>query len=573
MRKIILFRGVRFVLALCLSSCAVAPSLAQSGELERMKSWAKDYLRHYKLDAKATLEDIDQLAGLRLKVGAPALSVQERQSAYTEAIALIYRLLGKTPTVLDSYRPASIFAGAAHGLLTSGAYQPSSKKTSAPGQLGHVEKRGRGPVSMILIADAASDWTIYKTFMERHADRYTMYAVTLPGYGGTPPPPEPQSFDPAATPWLDNAEQSLLKLIEKNRLNQPIVVGTQAGVYLAARLAINHPEKLRSAVFINGAVHAGVRDPARPDQPLSLDERQRLLASAPGFNGMLHGLLPDAQLASREAVEQAIKGRTVPLLLSPLGTLALDTERDRELFINGLLGSAPGTYRYLNELLFTDLTADFKRLKIPALALVSVFDDRSSLPGFTSMDQWTELKLRYSEIPLTPVLVESARTYLTEDVPAELDQAITVFLTGKPVNVKRDRGDFAPRRSPLARATQIVGSTEITIDYSRPRVNSGASGMARLRFRVAIKQRGATTAALGEVVGSDQSGGSAGAVETAPLGAAFYRRRNDANKLAKNANEEEGRAEHGSPHSDLEPAVTAVVERVNGEAAGARDHC
>jgi pimeloyl-ACP methyl ester carboxylesterase len=440
-----LFNRLVPVLVFCSLFCVSAPTSAQSNEQAQMKTWAQNYLRHFKLDAKATPQDIEQLAGLRLKISAPALSVQERQAAYTEAAALIYRLLGKTPTVLDSYRPASIFTRTAHGLLTSGAYQAASQKTAAPGQLGHVEKRGRGPVPMLLIADAVSDWTIYQTFMERHTDRYTMYAVTLPGYGGTPPPPAPQFFDPAATPWLDHAEQALLKLIEKYRLDRPIVAGTQAGVYLAARLAINHPDKLRAAVLINGAVHAGVRDPARPDQPLSLEERQRLLASAPGFNGMLHALLPDVQFAERAAVEQAIKGRTAPLLLSPLGTLALDAERDRELFINGLLGSAPGTYRYLNELLFTDLTTDFKRLKIPALALVSVFDDRSSLPGFTSIDQWAGLKLRYPEIPLTPVLVENARNYLTEDVPTELDQAITAFLAGKPINVMRARAGIMRR--------------------------------------------------------------------------------------------------------------------------------
>ena len=82
---------------------------------------------------------------------------------------------------------------------------------------------------MILLPDLSSDWTLYQNFIERNRDRYTMYAVTLPGYGRTPPPPRPEFFDPTATPWWDNAGQAVVKLIERNRLNNAVVVGTPSG--------------------------------------------------------------------------------------------------------------------------------------------------------------------------------------------------------------------------------------------------------------------------------------------------------------------------------------------------------
>jgi hypothetical protein len=41
----------------------------------------------------------------------------------------------------------------------------------------------------------------------------------LPMRSGTPTPPRPESYAPLATPWWDNAEQAVIKLIEKNKLD------------------------------------------------------------------------------------------------------------------------------------------------------------------------------------------------------------------------------------------------------------------------------------------------------------------------------------------------------------------
>ena len=59
--------------------------------------------------------------------------------------------------------------------------------------LAHVETRGEGDTHLLLVPGLLCDWTVWESFMERNAERYTMHAVTLPGFGGTEPPPEPEA--------------------------------------------------------------------------------------------------------------------------------------------------------------------------------------------------------------------------------------------------------------------------------------------------------------------------------------------------------------------------------------------
>ena len=76
-----------------------------------------------------------------------------------------------------------------------------AKPLPAPEGLAHVERVGTGPVDLVLIPGLACDWRVWEDFLQRNARRYTMYAVTLPGFGGAP-----AEFDPdEPTPLLDDA--------------------------------------------------------------------------------------------------------------------------------------------------------------------------------------------------------------------------------------------------------------------------------------------------------------------------------------------------------------------------------
>src|SRR5262245_25666419 len=466
-----LFSVFRAAASVVLMAGAIIPASAQGDEqrLAEAKAQTASYLRYFKFESKFSAKDIDRLAELRMKVHSPSTSLEDRQAALKEFVTMLFRAAGTNPMppeqALENF--AKNNGQAVHRLVNdSGAKQPGG---STPlGNLGAVEKRGRGPVPMILIADIRTDWSLYKSFMERNADRYTMYAVTLPGYGGSPAPPRPATLDLTITPWWDGAEKGVLNMIEKNKIDKPVVVGISSSSYLAARFALNHPDKVRGAVLIDGIVYtAFARSLVNPDYPATLTERPKVVAKQPGAIGMIQEFNPHL-LSSRESTEARVKA--APPNLLPLNNVRT-TERARELATDAAANSDPRAYRYNTELFTTDLSGDFGKLRVPMLALTVFHDDNSPGQGGPGPAEWNEMKLKYPSIPLKVLQVENTRSYLTEETPQELDKAIAAFVAGKPVDGWKAKRELAARPSPRASAMQAIGATEIIISYGRPQVN------------------------------------------------------------------------------------------------------
>src|SRR5262245_21984732 len=86
-------------------------------------------------------------------------------------------------------------------------------RTGPPGSLGGVRTVGTGPRHMILIPGLGFSGDVFDEFMARRTTEYTMHAVTLAGFGGTPalPMPEPRGSY-ADAPWTHAAEGAILAL-------------------------------------------------------------------------------------------------------------------------------------------------------------------------------------------------------------------------------------------------------------------------------------------------------------------------------------------------------------------------
>ena len=449
-----------------IASSAFAQSSDQAKRNET-KAWVNEYLNYFHFESKFQPSEIDHFVDLKLQVDAPATSLEDRQKALAELATMIFRASGANP--MPPEQALTNFGRnngqIVHKLVTDSASKAPSATTTPLGQLGHIEKRGRGPIPLILIADVRADWTIYQSFMERNAERYTMYAVTLPGYGGTAPPPKPASLDLTATPWWSGVEKGVISLIEKNRLNKPLVVGLVGSSYVTARLALDHPDKIRGVVLLDGTLYTPFRSQVNPDYPVPKEERPRVLMVQPGTIGMFAELFPKL-LPSREAAEARVKAQPAPQLTGNLR----DLERARAIAIKAALESDPRAYHYNAELFRIDLSKDLNTLKVPMLAMVAVHDDNSPGQGGPTPAEWMEAKLRYPNIPLTVVPFESTRSYILEERPQEFDQAIAAFVAGKPVEGHKGR-EIAARPSPRAAAMQAIGATEVSITWGRPQVN------------------------------------------------------------------------------------------------------
>jgi pimeloyl-ACP methyl ester carboxylesterase len=258
--------------------------------------------------------------------------------------------------------------------------------TTSPGAVtpvAHVEVRGTGPTKLILVPGLSCDWRVYDAFMTRNASKYTMLAVTLPGFGGSEPPPK--ELD-----WIDNAERAIVQMMHDRDIDHPIIVGHSLGGHIALRLAIHHPEQFRAAISIDGLPLFPVPQPGQPDTAAT---RQ---AMAKAISDRIMGMT-DEQAAQ-------MPRRTFAAMVS-------DPKRAEELA--EMYGSVPRTtsLQYMCELITTDLRPAMKDVKIPLLTISAVSLEMGNSPQvvkdhyFEIVDEkaareyWSIKPLRKSDIP------------------------------------------------------------------------------------------------------------------------------------------------------------------------------
>lgn len=159
---------------------------------------------------------------------------------------------------------------------------PSGYRTSELGHLGKVKRVGESGQAMILIPGAGFGGEIFDEFMERHSNKYRMFAVTIPGFGGTPAPPTPPpgtSFGEQT--WTTGALAGLERLIADERLENVIVVGHWLiGTQLATRLAAKHPDKVDALVLLSGTPRWTITDTSYAKY---YETPQKRIASIDGF--------------------------------------------------------------------------------------------------------------------------------------------------------------------------------------------------------------------------------------------------------------------------------------------------
>ena len=374
--------------------------LAISGE-DVLRTYLESQTRYWGIDKTMSAADLDQLVDLKRKADQPGLSQEERTKAYEDLFHFVQKLRG--------FPEGRVPAAMAANYWSAGqpAVRPALHFTK-PGQLGNYIKRGTGDIPMILIPDIGADWSVFDSFMQRNQSRFTFYAVTLPGFGGTNPPPRQEKLDFGTMQWWNNATASVLDLITKQKLNHPLILGHQAGAYLAMKLALQRPELVRGVIVLNGLLYAPL--PVIP-QNTAIAERVRIVNS----------------LTPAELFPYASKAHYFDVMMQSAPWFCKDKQRQESL--TRLVTSADPTvwWNYFAELATTDLSGEIKSLKAPMLVLPSIYD--RDLPGGSdsskvALDQWNPLDHSKSSLPITVIPMQDCSAYATEDQPAKLDEAV-----------------------------------------------------------------------------------------------------------------------------------------------------
>jgi len=323
------------------------------------------------------------------------------------------------------------FASAAAGVpalaLPSQPKTPMAQVPLAP--LGHVEVRGTGPIAMVLIPGLACDWTVFDTFMTRNAQKYTMYAVTLPGFGGSLPPADPRT-PPTADAWLINAELAVLKMIDERNLDRPIIVGHSMGAHLAYRLAARHPDKFRGAISIEGLTWVPLQDLSKGN--VTTDVRK----------GMVEGQLGGRFRKRTDAEWKKQAAESTP-------QFSKNAESGERIAKMMSTVPAPVVNRYFLEHVAGDLTGEVAQIKIPTLAIIAISDQEDAL-----RPKLAQRSMRLGQIAdapaITAVVFDDTRIMVMDDRPEDLDKVIDEFLTGKAVSDAAKQGPPLDAAAPPA---------------------------------------------------------------------------------------------------------------------------
>lgn len=270
--------------------------------------------------------------------------------------------------------------------------------------LGEVYKLGTGRDTLILIPCASCRWRSFDEFMVRNQDRYTMYAVTLPGYGGTEPPDLPKwTGEPL---WQHHALAALELLMEQQKMSGVTLIGSSFGSTVALKLAAHRPELVARLVNLDGSLVSSLETEKR-----TKDERMEFARKT-----MLKWGFP----------------YTTPDRWQQWNSAAIVARPDRRMLYHGwFMATDPeDMMQYWRENLLESRNKDFRNLSIPVLD-VQAIRPWDKTPEETRKS--TEESISEVGIPENYQLIFLYDTphFIMEERPELLDQIIEDFLSGK----------------------------------------------------------------------------------------------------------------------------------------------
>ena len=293
-------------------------------------------------------------------------------------------------------------------------------KTGNLGDLGRVRKAGNGPKDMILIAGAGFGGNIWDSFVSTRKEKYTMYVITLPGFGGTQAPPMPSNGTSyGVQTWTKSAQTGVHKLIVEKKLKKPIIVAHWIiATQIAIGLALENPDILSRVVIISGVAK---------------------------------NALADAQIGKKLTVKQRISWVDKGLAPRWFKTVTRDTWDDNafypsdyavhpvralQLWRLAFEPTLPVHIRYLCENWSQDSTVGLSGLKVPLLIVMpNPGADYDAIPGQIGViktltrNSWEGVEKMSKMIRLETV--EKSRVFIMDDQPKKLDEVIAKFLLTK----------------------------------------------------------------------------------------------------------------------------------------------
>lgn len=301
-------------------------------------------------------------------------------------------------------------------LIVNNLVHTPGYKTGEYSAIPQYIKTGIGKQTLILIPGCGFDASVFSDFMEANKNNFTMYAITIPGYGNTQAPPMPDSsVSYGEQTWNKGVQEGLLKLMENQKIQNVNVVGhSTQGTQLALRMAIEYPDKVSRVIILGGhanfiAVIKGV--PTKFSLKSSIEFVDKY--TAPNWFKSISKINFD-------------DGNYLPEIYS------LDSLTGAKLFKQSADVPLPVMIRYLCEFFASDIKTELDKIKCPVLILRAGFNKvvlKKNINNYVKpqfIDSWNDVS---TINPLIKVKdIKDAATFVWKDNPKATYQAINTFL-------------------------------------------------------------------------------------------------------------------------------------------------
>lgn len=289
-------------------------------------------------------------------------------------------------------------------------------KTGKYGALPQYVKAGKGNPTLILIPGWGFDASVFKDFMDANKNNYTMYAITIPGYGKTQAPPMPDANTSYGQQyWNKGALEGLNKLIEKEKLQKPVIVGNfTQGAQLALRMAIDYPDKVGGVIVLGGQAK---------------------------FIAMIQGEPREFPL---DTMINYTDKYTAPVWFKPISKkffdnnnylpeiYSLDSTKGAQLWKQSAAVPLPVMVRYICEFFASDIKTELDKIKCPVLILRATYNDsvlQNPVNNYVKsqfINTWNDVSVKNPLIKVKDI--KNAAGFVWKDNPAETYKAIDEFL-------------------------------------------------------------------------------------------------------------------------------------------------
>jgi len=289
--------------------------------------------------------------------------------------------------------------------------------TSEIGAIPQYKKIGKGKQTLMLIAGMGFDASIFNDFLEANKKKYTMYAITVPGYGKTPAPPMPDSIvSYGEQPWTRSAEAGIIKLINQEKIESPILIGHFVlGTQLALRLAIDYPDKIKGVIIFGGAAKMlAIIDNKLINQPVSDMIRGVDKYYAPKwFKTMRKDFFDNGNF--------------------PASVYSLNQQTGTDLWKSVAEVPMPVSVRYSCEYFASDITTEIEKIKCPVLVLrpqfTESFWENTMLKNWIQpqfIESWNIAAKANTSIKIADI--PNSATFVWKDKPNEVNNKVREFI-------------------------------------------------------------------------------------------------------------------------------------------------